>query len=137
MGLTKTEPAEAVEDPSVDFIEVPWALTPEHRAWRQTIRRFCQKEVAPSAGARSAAERFDPGLVTSLADLGVFTLALPAPLGAGDLRSLCIAIEEMAAVDSSLAVTVHVQAMNVAMFELFTRDRPDLREPLLSDAIRG
>jgi alkylation response protein AidB-like acyl-CoA dehydrogenase len=50
---------------------------------------------------------------------------------------VCIALEELAAVDPSVAATVHVQTLNTAMFEMFTRDRPDLREPLLSEAARG
>ena len=127
----------ATYDTVADFTDTPWALTPEHLTWRDSMRRFCQEVVGPGAACRSATGRMDLGLVGSIAELGVFSLALPDPHGAGDLRSLCIAVEELAAVDSSLAVTAHVQAMNTAMFELFTRGRPDLREPLLSEAVRG
>jgi alkylation response protein AidB-like acyl-CoA dehydrogenase len=118
-----------------EFIDVPWALNEEHLAWRQVMRDFCREVVAPSAGRRSAEKDFDVDLVRAVGELGVFSLLLPG--GSGDLRSVCIALEELAAVDGSLAVTVHVQAMNTTMFELFTRDRPDLREPLLSEAARG
>lgn len=101
------------------------------------MRDFCQRVVAPGAGHRSGQKELDLELVRAIGDLGVFSLLLPEGSGRGDLRSVCIALEELAAVDGSLAVTAHVQAMNTTMFELFTRDRPDLREPLLSDAARG
>ena len=116
---------------------MPWALNDDHRAWRGVMREFCRRMVAPGAGQRSGQKELDLELVRAVGDLGVFSLLLPSDGGRGDLRSICIALEELAAVDGSLAVTVHVQAMNTMMFELFTRDRPDLREPLLSDAARG
>ena len=38
--------------PSIEsgcVVDVPWALTDEHRAWRATVRRFAQEVVAPEA----------------------------------------------------------------------------------------
>lgn len=123
--------------PTSEFVDVPWALTDEHRAWRQVMRDFAREVVAPTAARRSAEKVCDLDLVQAVGRLGVYSLLLPGAGAGGDLRSVCIAFEELAAVDGSLAVTVHVQTMNTTMFEMFTRDRPDLREPLLAEAARG
>lgn len=118
--------------------DVPWALTDEHRAWRKTVREFAREVVAPEAAVRSIEGRFDPELVRAAAKLGVFGLLVPQHLGGGgaDLRTLCIAIEEFAVVDSSFAVTVHVQAISAALLAHLAGDRPDLRD-LIAGAAGG
>src|SRR5580698_776033 len=90
------------------IVDVPWALTDEHRDWRKVIREFAVDVVAPGAAERSIEARFEPELVRAAAKLGIFGLLVPEELGGGgaDLRTMCIAIEELAAVDSSFAVTV-------------------------------
>ncbi len=118
--------------------DVPWALTDEHRAWRATVREFAEDVVAPEAASRSIEGRFDPEIVRAAAKLGVFGLLVPEALGGGgaDLRTLCIAIEEFAAVDSSFAVTVHVQAISAALLVRLAGDRPDLAG-LIAQAAAG
>ena len=119
--------ADTAQTPPDGIADVPWPLTDEHRAWRKTIREFALDVVAPEAASRSIEGRFDPDLVRAVARLGVFGLLVPEPLGAGaDLRTLCIAIEELAAVDSSLAVTVHVQAISAAVLARLAAGRADL-----------
>jgi short-chain 2-methylacyl-CoA dehydrogenase len=132
--MPQTEPATL--DAALQY-DVPWALTDEHRAWRQTMREFTRDVVAPGAAERSIEARFDPELVRAAGQLGVFGLLVPEPLGGGaDLRTLCIAVEELAAVDSSLAVTVHVQAISAALLHRLGGDRVDLHE-LIRQASSG
>lgn len=115
-------------DEAGGIVDVPWALTDEHRAWRKTMREFSLDVIAPEAGQRSIEARFDPGLVRAAGKLGVFGLMVPAELGGAgaDLRTLCITIEELAAVDASFAVTVHVQAISAALLARLAGDRQDL-----------
>ena len=129
-----TEPLTGAEASRI--VDVPWALTDEHRAWRKAVREFAQRVVAPDAAARSIESRFDPDLVRAAAKLGVFGLLVPRDLGGGgaDLRTLCLAIEEFAAVDSSFAVTVHVQAISAALLAHLAGDRPDLSDLIASAA---
>ena len=112
------------------IVDVPWALTDEHRAWRKAMREFSLDVIAPGAAERSIEGRFDPALVRAAGKLGVFGLLVPAELGGGgaDLRTLCIAIEELATVDSSFAVTVHVQAISAALLARLAGDRADLAD---------
>jgi alkylation response protein AidB-like acyl-CoA dehydrogenase len=122
-----------------DEFALPWAFEPEHLQWQATIRRFCADVVAPGAAERSIHSRFDPELVRQAGKLGVFGLLAPAEFGGGgaDLRTLCLAIEELAAVDSSLAVTVHVQAIGVSLLARLARDRPELCRQILPSASTG
>ena len=125
--------------PDEDEFELPWAFEQEHLHWRATIRRFCTDLVAPGAAERAIHSQFDPQLVRQAGKLGVFGLLAPAEFGGGgaDLRTLCLAVEEIAAVDSSLAVTVHVQAIGVSLLARLARDRPELCQEILPSASTG
>ena len=114
------------------IVDVPWALTDEHRAWRKAMREFTADVIAPEAARRSIEGRFDPELVRAAGKLGLFGLMVPAELGGAgaDLRTLCIAIEELAAVDSSFAVTVHVQAISAVLLARLAGDRADMAETI-------
>ncbi|HZZ51138.1 MAG TPA: acyl-CoA dehydrogenase family protein [Pseudonocardia sp.] len=122
-----------------DGYDVPWALDVEHRDWQATVREFCADVVADTAAERSIEARFDPELVRKAGQLGMFGLLAPTEYGGAgaDLRTLCVAIEELATVDSSLAVTVHVQAICVALFAHLAADRPELCERILPSAATG
>jgi short/branched chain acyl-CoA dehydrogenase len=119
--------------------DLPWAFDDEHREWQRTLQNFCREAVAPEATARSIESRFDPELVRRVGALGAFGLLIPEEYGGGgaDLRSLCLAAEEMATVDSSLAVTVHVQAISVALLAHLGHDQPDLLKEVLPGACAG
>lgn len=97
--------------------DVPWALTDEHRAWRKAVREFVEDHVRPTAAQRSIEHRFDADLAGMMGDMGLYGMLIPEEYGGagGDLASACVAIEELARVDSSMAVTVHVQAINAAL----------------------
>src|SRR5699024_5151918 len=66
---------------------------------------------------------------------GLYGMLIPEDYGGsgGDLTSLCIAIEELARVDSSTAVTVHVQAINaVLILKLGSESQKDALLPKLA-----
>lgn len=119
--------------------EAPWAFDPEHLQWQSTMREFCADVVEPGAAARSIESRFDPDLVKQAGTLGVFGLLAPTEFGGSgaDLRTLCLTVEELATVDSSLAVTVHVQAICVALLAHLAQDRPELCREILPSASTG
>jgi alkylation response protein AidB-like acyl-CoA dehydrogenase len=122
-----------------DEFDLPWAFEQEHLQWQATMRRFCTDVVAPGASERSIHSRFDPELVRQAGKLGVFGLLAPSEFGGAgaDLRTLCLTAEELARVDSSLAVTVHVQAIGVSLLARLARDRPELCRQILPSASTG
>ena len=99
-------------------LDLPWCFDEEHLAWQKAVREFCHRVVAPDVVQRDLDGRLDPDLIREVGRLGAFGLRVPEAYGGSgaDLRSMCIAAEEFASVDSSLAVTVHVQAISAALF---------------------
>lgn len=118
--------------------ELPWAFDESHEAWRDTIRAFSRDRVAAGATQRSIDGQYDPALVDELARLGTFGLLMAEPHGGGgDLRMLCIAVEELAYFDSSLAVTAHVAASSGFLLSKLIEDRPALYDELVPQLASG
>ena len=80
----------------------------ENEALRRLVREFAEREIAPHAEAWDRDHHFPVDTVRAMGALGLFGLALPEEYGGGgsDLLSLCIAIEELARVDASMALTL-------------------------------
>lgn len=80
----------------------------DQRAVVAHLRDFLRREVAPGAHERDEAGRFPHELMASLAELGLFGLQVPESLGGSGLDTVSSAaiIEEIAAVDGSICLTV-------------------------------
>src|SRR5690606_16257409 len=109
----------------------------EHRAWRKAVREFCEDVVRPGAAERSIEHRYDPELAAKMGDMGLYGVLVSEEYGGsgGGLASLCIAIEELARVDSSAAVTVHVQGINAALVQRLATE--EQKRELLPQMVSG
>jgi short-chain 2-methylacyl-CoA dehydrogenase len=118
-------------------LDLPWCFEDEHLAWQKTIQEFCQRIVAPGVVQRDLDGQFDPDLIREVGRLGAFGLRVPEAYGGSgaDLRSMCIAAEEFSFLDSSLAVTVHVQAISASLFHHLAGE--DLRAEFLPGMASG
>ena len=83
-------------------------FTDEHDAFRKVVRDFAAAEIAPHAEEWDREHTFPTATVRAMGELGLFGLPFPEEYGGSgaDFSTLCIAIEEIARVDSSLAVTL-------------------------------
>jgi short/branched chain acyl-CoA dehydrogenase len=82
-------------------------LSDDHEALRQVVRDFVRKEIEPHAEAWDRDHHFPVDTVLAMGELGLFGIPFPEPYGAGgDLTGLCVAIEEIAWSDQSLAITL-------------------------------
>ena len=83
-------------------------LSPEQEALRATVERFARTEVAPVIGELYEREEFPYGIVEKMGRMGLFGLPLPEEYGGmgGDYTTFCLALEELARVDSSVAITL-------------------------------
>ena len=83
-------------------------FTEEQEALRKVVRDFAESEIAPHAEAWDANHEFPTETVRHMGELGLFGIPFPEEYGGGgsDLTTLCIAIEELARVDQSLAITL-------------------------------
>jgi alkylation response protein AidB-like acyl-CoA dehydrogenase len=87
---------------------VDFRLTEEQEALRESVREFAREQVAPVIGDFYERKAFPYDLVRQMGKMGLFGLPFPEEHGGmgGDYFTLCIALEELARVDSSLAVTL-------------------------------
>ena len=83
-------------------------LSDDQRALRDTLREFAEAEIAPFAGEWDRTATFPVKAIRQLGQLGVMGLPFPEAyggVGSGTL-SMAVALEELARVDSSVAITV-------------------------------
>ncbi|HVH22638.1 MAG TPA: acyl-CoA dehydrogenase family protein [Pseudonocardia sp.] len=83
-------------------------LSEEHEALRATVEDFARKEVAPVIGDLYEREEFPYEIVRKMGEMGLFGLPFAEEYGGmgGDYFALCLALEELARVDSSVAITL-------------------------------
>jgi short-chain 2-methylacyl-CoA dehydrogenase len=80
----------------------------EDVAFRKVVRDFAEREIAPHAEEWDRDHVFPVETVLAMGELGLFGLPFPEEYGgsASSFTTLCIAIEELARVDSSMAITL-------------------------------
>lgn len=83
-------------------------LPAELEELRATVERFARSEVAPVIGGMYEREEFPYGIVAKMGEMGLFGLPFPVEYGGmgGDYTAFCVALEELARVDSSVAITL-------------------------------
>jgi short-chain 2-methylacyl-CoA dehydrogenase len=96
---------------------VDFELSQEHTELVATVRRFADQVVRPSIAGLYERGEFPYDIVRRMGELGLFGLPFPEELGGmgGDYLALCLAIEELARVDSSVAVTLEAAVSLGAM----------------------
>jgi short-chain 2-methylacyl-CoA dehydrogenase len=85
-----------------------YRLGEDHEALRQTVEEFARDVVAPRIGEFYERDEFPYDIVRQMGAMGLFGLPFPEEYGGmgGDYFALCLAIEELARVDSSVAITL-------------------------------
>ncbi|TCP51911.1 alkylation response protein AidB-like acyl-CoA dehydrogenase [Tamaricihabitans halophyticus] len=87
---------------------IDFRLDEEYEALRKTVEDFARSEVAPVIGEFYERAEFPYQLVAKMGQMGLFGLPFPESVGGmgGDYFALCLALEELARVDSSVAITL-------------------------------
>nr|MDP9461140.1 acyl-CoA dehydrogenase family protein [Actinomycetota bacterium] len=85
-----------------------YRLDAETEALRKTVRQFAQEVIAPQIGEFYERDEFPTQIVRQMGELGLFGLPFPEEYGGsgGTYFDLCIALEELGRVDSSVAITL-------------------------------
>jgi alkylation response protein AidB-like acyl-CoA dehydrogenase len=86
-------------------------LSEEEELFRDTVRDFAQCEVRPRLAAMEQASVIDPELLAKCFEIGLMGIEIPeAHSGAGgSLFMTVLAVEELSAVDASVAICMDVQ----------------------------
>src|SRR2546430_636603 len=115
-------------------------LSEEEELFRRTVRDFAERAVRPRVAAMEQAGSLDRGLLAQCFELGLMGIEIPETYGGagGNMLMTVLAVEELSAVDASLAIFVDVQNTLVnallikwASDELRTRYLPRLATDLL------
>ncbi len=87
--------------------------TPEHRALRELVRSFAEREVDPQAEASDHAERFNTALFRRLGELGLLGITVEERFGGSGLDAVAavIAHEEISAADPGLGLAFLAHSM--------------------------
>jgi len=85
-----------------------YILTEEHHHIRKSVRDFAEREIKPLAKELDDKQQFSVALAKKMGEMGLFGMVIPNEYGGQglDYLSYIIAVEELARVDSSQAVTV-------------------------------
>jgi alkylation response protein AidB-like acyl-CoA dehydrogenase len=84
------------------------ALTDDQQLLRRTVREFAEAEIRPHVMAWDEAQAFPADLVGKLASMGLTGIQIDEDDGGSGMSAVdyCIAIEELARVDPSIALSV-------------------------------
>src|ERR1700743_502253 len=85
-----------------------YKLDDEHEELRKSVEEFARDVVAPVIGGLYERGEFPYEIVAQMGRMGLFGLPVPEEYGGmgGDYFALCLALEELARVDSSVAITL-------------------------------
>ena len=113
-------------------------LSEEHQALAASVRDFANQVVAPVAAMHDRDQSFPYDVVRQMASLGLFGLPFPEESGGmgGDYLSLCLAIEELARVDQSVAITLEA-GVGLGSMPIFRSGTDAQKEQFLRPLVSG
>ncbi|HZJ47635.1 MAG TPA: acyl-CoA dehydrogenase family protein, partial [Acidimicrobiia bacterium] len=113
-------------------------LSEEHRAFRKVVREFADQEISPHAEEWDRSHTFPLDVVRKMGDLGLFGLVFPEEYGGADADfiTLCIAIEELARVDQSMAITLEA-GVGLGANPIFQFGTEEQKRRWLPDLVAG
>jgi short-chain 2-methylacyl-CoA dehydrogenase len=117
---------------------VGFTLNEEHEALRRTVEDFARNVVAPVIGGFYERGEFPYDIIAKIGKLGLFGLPFPEEYGGmgGDFFALCLALHELARVDSSVAITLEAGVALGAM-PIFRFGTDAQRDRWLPDLCQG
>jgi len=104
-----------------------FALTDEHRQAAEMVRRFAEKEVAPTISEWDRKQDMAPTVLPRMAELGILGINIPVRYGGQgfDYITLGLVCEELEHVDSTLRVvmSVHMGLCSMALLQWGTEEQ--------------
>src|SRR5438067_4025194 len=113
-------------------------LSPEQQEFRKAVRDFAEEVVAPRAEEMDRREELPLDIVKQMGEMGLFGLPFPEEYGGqgADFLTLCIAIEELARVDSSMAITLEA-GVGLGANPIYTDGTEEQKQRWLVPMCRG
>ena len=117
---------------------VSYQLAPEQQELRDSVAQFARDVVAPVIGGYYERGEFPYDIVAKMGKLGLFGLPFAEEYGGmgGDYFALCLALEELARVDSSVAITLEA-GVSLGAMPIYRFGTEDQRRRWLPDLCAG
>ena len=117
---------------------ISFRLGDDHDQLRLTVADFARDVVAPVIGGYYERREFPYEIVAKMAKLGLFGLPFPEEYGGmgGDYFALCLALHELARVDSSVAITLEA-AVSLGAMPIYRFGSQEQRDRWLPDLCQG
>ena len=117
---------------------ISFRLEDYHEELKATVAEFARDVVAPVIGGYYERGEFPYEIVARMAKLGLFGLPFPEEYGGmgGDLFAFCLALEELARVDSSVAITLEA-AVALGAMPIYRFGTEEQRRRWLPDLCAG
>jgi short-chain 2-methylacyl-CoA dehydrogenase len=117
---------------------ISYQLAPEQQDLRDSVALFAREVVAPVIGGYYERGEFPYDIVARMGKLGLFGLPFPEVYGGmgGDYFALCLALEELARVDSSVAITLEA-GVSLGAMPIYRFGTEDQRRRWLPDLCAG
>ncbi|TDB72379.1 acyl-CoA dehydrogenase family protein [Micromonospora sp. KC721] len=113
-------------------------LSEEHEALRSSVREFAREVVAPVIGEHYEKHTFPYEIIRQMGKMGLFGLPFGEEYGGmgGDYFALCLALEELARIDSSVAITLEA-AVSLGAMPIYRFGTPEQRAQWLPRLLGG
>lgn len=115
-----------------------WNLSEEERELYETVKEFADDVVAPRSYEADRAHELPMDVVAKMGELGLFGLPFPEEVGGqgGDYFAFCLAVEALATVDQSIAITLEA-AVGLGAMPIYRYGTEEQKQQWLGDLVAG
>lgn len=113
-------------------------LTPEQQRLSDEVREFADTVVAPAAYEYDTKRELPYDIIRQMGDMGLFGLPFPVEYGGQGKTyvELCLAVEQLARVDQSIAVTLEA-GVGLGAMPIFRQGTEEQKQQWLPELARG
>ncbi|MGQ1838092.1 acyl-CoA dehydrogenase family protein [Kocuria turfanensis] len=113
-------------------------LDEEYQDLSDTVREFADEVIAPVSARYDRDHAFPYDIVAQMGELGLFGLPFPEEYGGmgGDYFALCLALEQIARVDQSVAITLEA-GVSLGAMPIFRFGTEEQKQQWLPDLATG
>jgi short/branched chain acyl-CoA dehydrogenase len=113
-------------------------LTEEQEALRSSVREFAREQIAPVIAEFYERKAFPYDIIRQMGKMGLFGLPFAEEHGGmgGDYFTLCLALEELARIDSSVAITLEA-AVSLGAMPIYRFGTPEQKAAWLPRLTTG
>ena len=113
-------------------------LSEDHQELADAVRDFAEQVIAPVSAKHDAEHSFPYEVIDQMGSMGLFGLPFPEEYGGegGDYLAFCLALEEIAKFDQSVAITLEA-GVGLGAMPVYRYGTEEQKQAWLPDLLRG